>query len=400
MVRAARAIAPQDIPAEVIEKVKIGLLDLLSCVYESKPLPWGRQAIQLGDVAFTTAVLGHGLVREDMHTGSVSHLGVVIYPTLIALAEKHTVSGLDFIRAAACGYEAGAAIGRALVSEEFVQLHRPTGTTGPIGAALAGALLLGLTEDETVSAIGLAANTASGLNEWPYSGADDMFFHPGFAARNAVTAVQLAQLGARGSETALDGRAGLFASLHQTAPDLTLFRDDRWEILDVYYKPFAACNYAQTASQAAAALAPIPAQEIAQVHIKCSAAAVAYPGCDYTGPFDRILQEKMSIQHCVASALGDARLAALTTLEASDEFTAAYPQKQGAEVMVTLRNGEKRSRKMNDLIPATEEQIRARFRAVCPNAAEVERFVNQLETQTVGWPMLAAAAFQAAHQTF
>ncbi len=48
-----------------------------------------------------------------------------------------------------------------------------------------------------VSAIGLAANTAGGLNEWPYSGGDEMFFHPGFAARNAVTAVELAELGAR-----------------------------------------------------------------------------------------------------------------------------------------------------------------------------------------------------------
>jgi len=57
----------------------------------------------------------------------------------------------------------------------------------------------------------LAANTTAGLNEWPYSGGDEMFFHPGFAARNAVTAVELAELGARASETALDGPSGLFA---------------------------------------------------------------------------------------------------------------------------------------------------------------------------------------------
>jgi len=45
------------------------------------------------------------------------------------------------------------------------------------------------------SALGLAANATGGLNEWPYSGGDEMFFHPGFAARNAVTAVELAELG-------------------------------------------------------------------------------------------------------------------------------------------------------------------------------------------------------------
>jgi 2-methylcitrate dehydratase PrpD len=396
--RQARAIRFEGLPQQVVDKVKIGLLDLLSCVYESKDirLPAGS------DVAFTTAVLGHGLVREDMHTGSVSHLGVVVYPALLdlvqtSLIQTSNVSGRDFIRAAACGYEAGAKLGRALVRDkEFVQFHRPTGTTGPIAAALAGALLLDLDEDATVSAIGLAANTASGLNEWPYSGADDMFFHPGFAARNAVTAVQLAALGARGSETALDGRAGLFASLHQAAPaDLAMF--DRWEILDVYYKPFAACNYAQTPCQAAEALKQF--EDIAGIHVRCSAAAVAYPGCNYSGPCSTILQRKMSIQHCVAAALGDPKLAAITTLEASDEFTAAYPQKQGAEVTITRSNGEKVSHKREDVTPATPEQIRHRFRQSHPQASEAERFVDNLEKQTAGWPILAAAAFQTANRT-
>jgi 2-methylcitrate dehydratase PrpD len=378
--RAARAVAFDGIPQSVVDKVKLGLIDLLSCVAEASidgpPVP--RNA----GTAFNTAVLGHGLVREDMHTGSVSHLGVVVYPALMQLAETRPVSGRDFIRAVACGYEAGAAVGRALVRDkQFVQLHRPTGTTGPIAAALAGALLLNLDEDATVSAIGLAANTAGGLNEWPYSGADDMFFHPGFAARNAVTAVELAALGGRGSESALDGRAGLFASLHQTVPQIDLFHDGHWEILEVYYKPFAACNYAQTPCQAAAALLPVALEDIANIHVRCSAAAVAYPGCNFTGPFERVLQEKMSIQRCVAKTLGNPALAPVVGIEAADEFTAAYPRKQGAEVTITLRNGEKRSHKLQDLTPATESQIRARFRAACPNASDLEHVIDTLEHQ-------------------
>ena len=31
-----------------------------------------------GDAAFANAVMGHGLVREDMHSGSVSQLGIVV----------------------------------------------------------------------------------------------------------------------------------------------------------------------------------------------------------------------------------------------------------------------------------------------------------------------------------
>ena len=40
-----------------------------------------------------------------------------------------------------------------------------------------------------------------------------MFFHVGFAARNAVMAAQLASLGASCSETSLDGTAGFFRAL-------------------------------------------------------------------------------------------------------------------------------------------------------------------------------------------
>src|SRR5580693_2555310 len=163
MARAALAISPGDLPASVVDKVKIGLLDMLSCALEARSLPWGCQAIRMasrapnglasiigtrfhvstGDAAFANATLGHGLVREDMHTGAVSHLGVVIYPTLLACAQRKPVSGQAFILAAACGYEIGAAIGKALVDNEFVRLHRPTGITGPIAGAVAGSILLG-----------------------------------------------------------------------------------------------------------------------------------------------------------------------------------------------------------------------------------------------------------------
>jgi 2-methylcitrate dehydratase PrpD len=416
MARAARLLKPEDLPPAVVAKVKTGLLDVLSCALEARNLPWGCQAIQMasranggwasiigapfrvstGDAAFVNATLGHGLVREDMHTGAVSHLGVVIYPTLLALAQRKPVSGKDFVLSAVCGYEIGAAIGRALVDKDFVRFHRPTGTTGPVGAALAGSLLLGLNEDATVNAIGLAANTVGGLNEWPYAGGDEMFFHPGFAARNAVTAVELAELGAFSSETALDGKSGLFAALNRSerVSSIAPFRPGVWEILSVYYKPAPACNYAQTACQAALAAGQgIRGADIAEIQVACSSAAVEYPGCNYAGPFARILQAKMSIQYCVASTLATGkieeanyhlladpevmRLISIMSLTADPDFTANYPAAQGAEVRLTLRNGEVLQSRLKDLVPASPAEIRERFRAVSTNAAE--QFIENLE---------------------
>jgi 2-methylcitrate dehydratase PrpD len=407
-VRAAREYS--DPTPEVIAKVKIALLDFLSCVYESRDLPASRHAIEVAgrggggpaETAFANAVLGHGLVREDMHTGSVSHLGIVIFPTLLALSQSRKVAGRDLIRGAVCGYEIGASVGRALMDQETVRIFRPTGITGPLGAAVAGSVMLGLSEDAGVSALGFAANATVGLNEWPSSGADDMFFHAGFAARNAVTSVELAELGAFASETALDGPAGLFAALRRSdrVEIVAPFSGDL-EIFSVYHKPAPACNYAQTACQAALAVTlengvGIDSREITAVQVMCSAAAINYPGCNAAGPFQRVLQAKMSIHFCVAATLARrsieesnyrqlddpeiGRLIGVTKLEEDPEFTQAYPGAQGSEVIVTLRSGKVLRKKMSDLIPARPDQIRARFRQSAGAAAQqIETMVDTLE---------------------
>ena len=403
IVTATRSVEFEQLPPEVVEKVKVCLMDFLSAAYESLDLPWSRQALQIagqgrgnaaiigsnlrvpaGDAAFVNGILGHGLVREDMHTGSVSHLGVVVFPTLMALSHDASISGRDFITAAVCGYEVSAQIGRALMSPENVRQYRPTGICGPPGAALAGAQMIGLDENTCVSALAFGANVAAGLNEWPYSGGDEMFFHVGFAARNAVLSAQLAQAGANCSETSLDGTAGLFRALRsQDRIDGVRPFAKGHEILSVLHKPAPACNYAQTAAQAALALSGdlkqrgLSTPEIASIRVRSTSAAIAYPGCNHPGPFVKTLQAKMSIHYCVAATLfrGEiaeanyrmlehpeiTRLASLTALELDAELTAAYPSQQGSEVILTLRDGSTLARRLPNIIPATPAEIRARF---------------------------------------
>src|ERR1700756_4201121 len=139
--RLAPAIAGKrkdEIPQLARDKVSLCVLDFLACALEAHALPWARQAAALAtdgagpctiigtaktvpatDATFANAVAGHGLVREDMHTGSVSHLGVVVLPPLLALAQEQRVDGRTFAAAAVIGYEVGARIGRALVTPEF-----------------------------------------------------------------------------------------------------------------------------------------------------------------------------------------------------------------------------------------------------------------------------------------
>lgn len=387
--------------ADVIAKAKICLLDFLSCAFEARNHVWSRQAICIaravengatiigtsklstpGDAAFANATLGHGLVREDMHAASICHHGVVLWPTLLALSERTQLSGATFLAAAIIGYEAGAQIGRALFTADLARLYRPTGLVAPLGAALAGSYLLGLTDDAATSAVSIAANTSSGLNEWPHAGGSEMYFHPGFAARNAITAIELAEAGAYASETILEGEAGLFAAYRrQPAPvGIRLFAGRQPEIMAVYNKPAPACNFAQTAAQAAlrAARELGKSEDIETVLIRVPEAAARYPGCDSKGPYRNALQAKMSIPFSVAAVLARGaieednyayidhpeilRLVDGTDLQSDSGFTTAYPANQGAEVLVRLRNGLTVHQRLDNVIAATPEEIRARFR--------------------------------------
>jgi 2-methylcitrate dehydratase PrpD len=424
LARTALAVDLSRFGPDVVAKAKTCLLDFLACAFEARHHPWSGQAIRIArtvengatiigtdkmaapcDAAFANAVLGHGLVREDMHAASISHHGVVIWPTLLALSERSPISGTTLLASAIIGYEAGARIGRALLTTDLARLHRPTGLVAPLGAALAGSHALGLTEDAATSALAIAANTSSGLNEWPHHGGSEMYFHPGFAASNAIRAIELAEAGAVASETILEGEAGLFAAFgRRAAPDHIPLFEGESEIMAVYNKPAPACNFAQTASQAAlqASAELGRGDDVAAILIRAPEAAVRYPGCDSKGPFRNALQAKMSIPFSAAAALLRGaieednyaeidhpeirRLVSLTELRSDIQFTAAFPEKQGAEVAVRLRSGSTIRKRLDDVIAATPDEIRARFRQAAASAIggsralELERLIETCES--------------------
>ena len=414
----------------VIAKVKTCLFDFIGCAFEARDKAWSRQALssiqtqqarptphsgladiiatpcaaQFADAAFVNGIMGHGLVREDMHSASISHMGVVVLPVLLALSQYRRVSGRDWVRAVVAGYEVGGKLGGALLDARVARIHRPTGIVGPLAAAAAGACLLGLNETQTANAIALAANTVSGFNQWAHTGGSEMYFHIGYAAANSLKAVLLAEAGAFASPSALDGEAGLFAAhgKRAAADNVQLFTGTP-EIMAVYHKPVPACNFAQTATQAALALVRSTAYTTADIRaitIRVPAAGAAYPGCDYTGPYAHALQAKMSIQYNVVSALlsgslseanfdtlDDARmqhLLAMTQLVVDDEMTQAYPGQQGGEVAVTLVDGSRHAKRLSNVVNATDEEVRQRFKAAvqalagAKAAADIEALIDEL----------------------
>jgi len=429
MANALAAHAWSDLDAEVVAKAKLCILDLLSSAFAARELPWSQQAasvarrnsgalatggagiigtsdvVSVQDAAFANGVIGHGLVRDDMHIGSVSHLGTVLIPALLALAETTQASGKDFLTALVAGYEIGGKIGRMILDVEVSKNFRPTGITGPIAAAAAGAKLLGLDSEATITALAIAANAAAGYNEWAATGGSEMYFHTGFAARSGVAAVQLAADGAYASRTALDGEAGLLAAFHKDLrPPIPDPFTDRPEILAVFFKPVPACNFAQSAAQAAIAITKrkrVRASEVERIVVRVTRAASLYPGCNVSGPFEHVLQAKMSIHYNVAAALQHGnfaeknyvpqanpevlQLASITRLEVDADLTKAFPAKQGAEVIVHTRAGDTLAERVDDVVATDSEGVHGRFAAAAEDAlgevaaAHLANLVESLE---------------------
>ncbi len=413
---------------DVVAKAKLCVYDLLSSALSAGEQPWSRQVaaiarrnsggaargagiigtsdvVSIHDAALANGTLSHGLVRDDMHIGSVSHLGTVLVPTLLALSETTQASGKDFLTALVAGYEVGGKVGRMILDVDVSKIFRPTGTVGPIAGAAAGAKLLKLSPEQTTAALALAANTAAGYNEWAGTGGSEMFFHNGFAARSAVTAVELAAEGAYASPSAIDGDAGMLAAFRRPRPPQVpeLFAD-KPEILAVFFKPVPACNFAQTPAQVAHALAQqhrISAADIEAVTVRVTRAAALYPGCDASGPFEHILQAKMSIQYNVAAALAHGNfaernyvpqqnadvqaLAKRVTVVVDDGYTKAFPAKQGAAVVVRTRSGQTLEHGADNLEPTDPDGVHERFfvaaseRLGDERARELDALIGNLE---------------------
>jgi 2-methylcitrate dehydratase PrpD len=82
---------------------------------------------------------------------------------------------------------------------------------------------------------------------------------------------------------------------------------------------------------------------------------------------------------------GILRLISLTSLEEDETFTQRFPATQGAEVRVSLADGSLIMDRLDDVVPATSDEIRARFRAAAAavvgpaRAGEIEACVDGLE---------------------
>ena len=273
--------------------------------------------------AFANGTLFHARVQDDAHPAG--HVGTVVVPTALAMAEATGASGPDLLAAIVAGYEVALRIGRDHAADLSRRGFRTTPAYGVIGAAAAAGRLVRLDQDQMANALSLAANRAAGLREYAEAGTNEYAFQAGIAASNGILAARLAATGATSAPTALEGAAGFFRAYGEAGRDygaaLLENLGTSFEMMAITFKPYPVCQFHRGIIRGSAALGVQAAKSsLVGLTVRMNPFEADFFGVRFAGPFATFPQTFMSAPFCAALAWarGTVTLAGLTDFGATD----------------------------------------------------------------------------------
>jgi 2-methylcitrate dehydratase PrpD len=267
----ASAVRFEDLPPEVVERIKLSVLDSIGCCVFGATLPWTRKVADVAIAegarpvasligmgiktsvslaALVNGTAGHAFELDDIHKESIIHMGSLATPVAFGFAEQGSgTSGRDVITGMTAGYEVGARVGNAATMSLFFRGFHPQGTSGAFAAAATAARMLNLDANRFQHALGIVGSQAGGLMA-AQEGAMVKRFHSGRAAQSGVYAASLAQSDFTGITDVLEAAYGGFLSCYSDEPNaarLTAGLGTTWETINVGYKPHASVTSIHTA---------------------------------------------------------------------------------------------------------------------------------------------------------
>lgn len=204
-----------DMPAEAVERAKLAILDCLGVALAGAAEPVGEKVARLAgslggspqatvlaagiktsapQAALANGAMAHALDYDDTSPTMLGHPSVALVPAVLALAEMEGRSGADVLTCYILGFEVQARLGAALNPGLCDAGWHSTDVLGSIGAAAAGAKVLGLDASRTAMSMAISAAQAGGFL---HSSVGTMLkpLQAGLAARNGVLASIMARDG-------------------------------------------------------------------------------------------------------------------------------------------------------------------------------------------------------------
>jgi 2-methylcitrate dehydratase PrpD len=296
------------LPAEVVSSTRQRVLDTLGICLAAASFGlgdgvtglvrgWGGRADAaiVGDTddraypapqaALVNGTLAHSLDFDDTHLPSVLHPSASVVPAVLAVAQAEGRSGADALAAIAVGIEVTVRLGMggyvAGANVWFERGWHATSICGTLGAAVAGAMLLGLDEAGIGHALGIAASMGSGVIEANRAGGTVKRLHCGWAAHAGLTAADLARNGYTGPPTVLEGRFGFYEAFLGGSFEPGPVVDglgQRWELPGIFFKPYPANHYTHAGIDAALSIqrahGPLDPDQIERIELGVARSAL------------------------------------------------------------------------------------------------------------------------------
>lgn len=401
------------VPADVIERAKLHVLDGIGCglavarsafadqlmaglqVFDGGTFPvmGRRERLAARDACVANGALIHTLDFDDTHTPSMSHYTASALPAVLMAGLMTKASGRQLLEGYIAAVETASRIGMAAPGQFHAAGFHPTAICGIFGSVLAIGRLLGLNAEQMANACGIAYSFGSGTNEWLEEGAWTKRLHPGHAAAGALTAVGLAKHNYVGVRKPLTGRFGLFKVFTRDAtPDperLTTGLGREWQTLANAIKPYPLCHANHAFAEAAILLAkehnlkPADVRKGTALLHPRQVAVVAEPiarkrrpGSDYDAQFSvyysiaaGLKRRAFGLAELEPAVLADAEITALSERIGYDiDPNSRFPKSYSGELHLELADGRKVMKRIDvnlgaDSRPLSSADIVAKYRA-------------------------------------
>jgi 2-methylcitrate dehydratase PrpD len=388
LARRINALSYQDLPPPAVHWAKVGILDTVGVTLAGSSDPGTRileqvlvaapgPALVFGsarrvnalDAALINGTASHALDFDDCNNTLGGHPSAPILSALFALAEQTGASGRDFIAAYVAGFETECKISLGVNFYQYTRGWHPTATIGVFGAAAACARLLRLSDEQTATALAIAASFASGIKS--NFGTMVKPLHVGHCARNGLFAALLARDDFTASPVAFEHKQGYFevfngAGNYDAAKILPAWGKP-WDIVEpgIAIKQYPCCGSTHPAIDAMLALVrehDLKPEQVERIESWTHARRL-----EHTNRPDpqSTIDAKFSVQYCLARALADRKVviehfegdayknaqirALMARIHAAPYATAQFPADNhfGAEIGLMLRNGTVHAKKVD-----------------------------------------------------
>lgn len=319
------------IPDEVKSRIKLLMLDSLGCALYGADLKWCRilqESLTSLDATRACSVWGtghklsaphaalangtavQGFELDDVHRAGVLHVGAVVLPALIPIAElKGSMSGREFLTAAVAGYEIGPRVGLCMGPEHIASGWHSGATLGVFSAAAGAARGLRLDVEKTVHALGIAGTQAAGLMAAQF-GAMVKRMHAGRSSQSGLYGALLAEKGFTGIVNVLESEYGGFCTTlsqsrdHFNLKELTAGLGTTWQTMGVALKFYACVGTNHTTLDAIRDMQkerPFGATDVKKIVVHGSQVTVNHVGWKYVP--QGLTSAQLNLPYCVATWL-------------------------------------------------------------------------------------------------